>query len=393
MDEKEKKIVPEEEPGELDMEDSRAPEEGVEGPAEGSRDLGKESRELAEKLDELAAAPVEFSELPDKASRRARDRAKRFRAARLRSVAAAALFLAAAALAGLSVFLGVRNREERALRRQSEAQVQDLEGRLAAANDSLSQANDTIGELERKLEEDPFVPGHPDYEDLYPDFYAPQKLDASASAEGTIYLTFDDGPSDRTDEVLSVLAQEGVKGTFFVVGQYAESEASIQRMKNIVAQGHTLGMHSYSHNYTDIYASVENFLNDMYKVFTLIRDNTGAAPTAFRFPGGSINSYNYGTYQAIIAEMLRRGFVPYDWNLSAEDATGTPISAEQIVQNVVGQSAGKIRGFVLMHDSASHTATVEALPEMIRQLKAEGFTFAAITPDVKPTLFGYKAIQ
>ena len=125
----------------------------------------------------------------------------------------------------------------------------------------------------------------PAYQSLYPDFYAPQPLDASERIEGTIHLTFDDGPSPRTDEILEILAQQDVKATFFVTGQ--ADEANRQRMRKIVEQGHSIGMHTYSHNYTKIYESVEAFLDDMYQVFTLIREATGVTPTFFRFPGGS----------------------------------------------------------------------------------------------------------
>ena len=90
----------------------------------------------------------------------------------------------------------------------------------------------------------------PYYQELYPDFYAPQMLDLSDYSEKTIYLTFDDGPSPRTPEVLAVLAEKDVKATFFVVGQ--NDEQSYQWMRDIVAQGHTLGMHTYTHQYNVI---------------------------------------------------------------------------------------------------------------------------------------------
>ena len=236
--------------------------------------------------------------------------------------------------------------------------------------------------------DEPFEPEHPYYEDLYPDFYAPQELDASNAPAGIIYLTFDDGPSARTDEILAVLARENIKATFFVVGQ--TSAANLQRMRDIAEQGHTIAMHSYSHNYTKIYASVEAFLDDMYQIFCQIRETTGVIPTFFRFPGGSINSYNYGIYQDIMAEMLRRGFVPCDWNMSAQDATTKPLPVSDIIANVLSTS-NRSRGVVLMHDSTARTTTAEALPELIRQLKALGFQFEKLTPDVKPIMFAYRA--
>ena len=143
-----------------------------------------------------------------------------------------------------------------------------------------------------------------------------------------VYLTFDDGPSDRTDEVLKILDEKGVKATFFVIGR--EDETSIQRIKKAAAAGHTIGMHSYSHDYEKIYTSVEDFLDDFYKLFVILRDEAGVTPTVFRFPGGSLNNYNQGVYKEIIAEMLRRGFRYYDWNLSAEDAAKKSPSASTL---------------------------------------------------------------
>ena len=229
----------------------------------------------------------------------------------------------------------------------------------------------------------------PTYQELYPDFYAPQPLALTERAENTIYLTFDDGPSPRTPEVLEILREKDVKATFFVVGQ--NDEQSLQWMRDIVAEGHTLGMHSYTHRYNDIYASVESYLEDMYQMFTQIKETTGVAPTVFRFPGGSINAYNTGINQEIITEMLRRGFVPYDWNVSSEDAATRAPSAETIVSTVTQQVQRISRGVVLMHDSDYKYTTVAALPTLIDRLKEQGFAFDAIQPDTQPVLFSYSS--
>lgn len=241
---------------------------------------------------------------------------------------------------------------------------------------------------EPELSDAPFEPEHPYYEDLYPDFYAPQELTASNAPAGIIYLTFDDGPSARTDEILAILEREKIKATFFVVGQ--TSAANLQRMRDIAEQGHTIAMHSYSHDYKKIYASVEGFLADMYQIFDQIRETTGVTPTFFRFPGGSVNSYNYGIYKDIMAEMLRRGFIPCDWNMSAQDATAKPLPVNDIIANVLNTS-NRSRGVVLMHDSVARTTTAEALPEVIRQLRELGFQFEKLTPDVKPIVFAYRS--
>ncbi|MBR5571019.1 MAG: polysaccharide deacetylase [Oscillospiraceae bacterium] len=260
-----------------------------------------------------------------------------------------------------------------------------LEAETAA---QVQQLNDKIAALETQLATPSIDPDGPAYQSLYPDFYAPQALNAKTHAGSTIYLTFDDGPSYRTPEVLQILREENVKATFFVIGH--SDEQSRQWMRDIVADGHTIAMHTYSHDYDDIYASVEDYLADMYEIFTLIKDATGVTPTAFRFPGGSINGYNYEVSQDIISEMLRRGFVPYDWNISSGDAASSDLTpAGTIVSNVVGGASGISRGIVLMHDAAPKYTTVEALRPMIQNLRDMGFTFDCIHSDTAPILYGY----
>ena len=230
-------------------------------------------------------------------------------------------------------------------------------------------------------------PEVPEYQNKYPDFYAPQELNATEKASKTVYFTFDDGPSARTLEVLDILAQEDVKATFFVVGSTNLPSKDI--MKNIVEQGHTIAMHTYSHQYKKIYNSVDDYLDDMYQIFTLIKDTTGVTPTHFRFAGGSVNSYNHQVYQDIISEMLRRGFVPFDWNVASGDASNILLSTNDIVNNVLTGIAKTDRAIVLMHDSLSRTTTVQALPIIIQTLKEQGYSFDKLTPQTKPVLFAY----
>ena len=226
------------------------------------------------------------------------------------------------------------------------------------------------------------------YQDLYPDFYVTPPETNTVAQQNTVYLTFDDGPSDRTPEVLKILKEQEVKATFFVTGK--TDAVSKQRMQDIVAEGHTIGMHAYHHNYRKIYASVEAYLEDAYQIFNLIRETTGETPKVFRMPGGSINSYNYDVYQEILAEMLRRGFIPYDWNVSSGDATGNKITVDELTTNIVEGTLRTNRAFVLMHDAQSKTLTVKGLEPAIVQLKEAGYVFERLTPEVKPVLFGYK---
>ncbi len=287
-----------------------------------------------------------------------------------------------------TVRLSASIREREAAMTELGGEISRLEGELAETEQKLTElANQTDGAPAALAAADA-APEAISYQKLYPDFYAPEPYHATQRETGTVFLTFDDGPSKNTSRILEILAEEDVKATFFVTGR--TNEKDLQRMRDIVAQGHTLGMHSYTHDYEKIYASVEAFLGDMYRVFTLIRETTGQTPTLFRFPGGSINGHNSGIYQELIAEMVRRGFVPYDWNMSAADTADPIPSAEQIVRNVMRNADRVRRGFVLMHDSAARVTTAEAVEDVIKELREKGFRFDRITPETQPVLFDYR---
>lgn len=233
-------------------------------------------------------------------------------------------------------------------------------------------------------EEDP-GPEFPAYQSLYPDLYARPAERNSVDTEKVVYLTFDDGPSARTPELLEILECYGVKATFFVVNK--DTEQAKQWMRDIVAAGHTLGIHSYSHDYQKIYASVEDYLEDFNAMYQSIQDTTGIAPQIFRFPGGSINNYNTATYQEIISEMVRRGFVYFDWNRQTGDTEDA--SVRKLVQNAMEGSGNMRRVILLAHDSAHLSNVVKALPQIIEGYQEQGFTFDALTAEVRPVVYVY----
>lgn len=237
-----------------------------------------------------------------------------------------------------------------------------------------------------KSEESP-KPELPAYQSLYPDLYAQPVERNSVDVEKVVYLTFDDGPSERTPELLEILDRYDVKASFFVVG--GESEICRQWMRDIVEAGHTIGVHSYTHCYTDVYDSVEAYLEDFAKEYYLIQDATGVTPQIFRFPGGSVNAYNGHIYQEIISEMTRRGFVYFDWNRQTGDAVRSTVPARTLVENALDRVSSMRRVFLLTHDNTRFTNVVEALPEIIEGYQAEGFSFAALTPEVKPVIYNY----
>ena len=200
----------------------------------------------------------------------------------------------------------------------------------------------------------------------------------------TVYLTFDDGPSQRTEEILDILKEYDTKATFFIVCN--DKDSAKQTVKRIYDEGHTLGVHSASHSYKEIYKSVDSFLADFEICYNYITEITGEAPSIFRFPGGSINNYNKAVYKDIINEMGRRGFTYFDWNVSSDDATKDS-SEDKIYSKVVNGCSDRTSSVVLLHDSASKKDTVSALKRIIPYLLEHGFIFEKLDENVKPTVF------
>ncbi len=279
-----------------------------------------------------------------------------------------------------------RYREGAVREQELTAQVERLQASLAQGQAALEEAQQIIEQMKEYSVASP-EGVVPEYTQLYPDFYAQPWTGETVSGGKTVCLTFDDGPSPNTDRVLAVLEEQGVKGTFFVVGKTGQKDQ--QRMRDIVAAGHTLAMHSWSHDYRKIYASVEAFLEDCYQLYQWIYEVTGIYPQVFRFPGGSVNGYDRGIYQEIVAEMTRRGFVYFDWNASAQDATAKPLDPAVIRDNCL-KGIGRELVVVLSHDSAARTTTVEALPSIIQGYRDAGYTFAPLTPGVTPVILDYK---
>ena len=231
--------------------------------------------------------------------------------------------------------------------------------------------------------------GGESYMELYPELYAENPPTSFKEDVGTVYLTFDDGPSDRTSDILEILDKYNIKATFFVCGGEGEKEQEL--MREIVNAGHTIGIHSISHDYEKIYSSVESYLDDFYETYMCVYNATGVKPQIFRFPGGSINNYNRFTYMQIIAEMTRRGFVYYDWNVSGEDAVHGA-NWTSIYNNIMSgiQSNTADRAIVLLHDSQSKENTVYVLEDVIDKLLDDGYRFDKLDNTVNPATFTYR---
>lgn len=190
-----------------------------------------------------------------------------------------------------------------------------------------------------------------------------------------VYLTFDDGPSIYTGQILDILEQNNVKATFFVIGRDKEF---YEYYKRIVEEGHTIGMHSYSHVYRDFYESVDSFGAELTKLDDLIYNVTGVHSTIFRFPGGSSNSVAPLPIEDYIAYLNDNNINYYDWNSLNGDAVSTGLSPEQLVNNIMNDVEKNEDSIVLMHDLQTTHTTVESLQILIDQLKRDGYEILPI---------------
>ena len=241
------------------------------------------------------------------------------------------------------------------------SRVAALETQAATDNSTIEEQKARIAELEKAVS-DLTMPAAPISKPTNPD-------------EKVAYLTFDDGPSPVTPRVLATLKQYEVKATFFVIGtKYSDY------MKNIVADGHAIGVHSLTHDYAKIYKSTTAFWNDFNAMHQKIKEVTGIDTKICRFPGGGSNAiskkYNVGIMTALTKEMATKGYTYFDWNVSSGDAaSGGPASAEKILNNIKNGIGTHTKVNILMHDAAAKSTTVDALPSIIEFLKTQGYRF------------------
>lgn len=193
-----------------------------------------------------------------------------------------------------------------------------------------------------------------------------------------IYLTFDDGPSKHTQELLAVLEKYNAKATFFLVNTGYEMDTLLN---SIVKGGHSLGIHSMSHRYDKIYKSESAFYEDLYAMQQIIQRYTGVTTTLMRFPGGSSNGiskkYCKGIMTALTKGVTAKGFQYFDWNVDSGDAGGAK-SADEVYNNVIKGIGSKKTAIVLQHDLYDYS--VEAVERIIIWGLQNGYTFQALTP-------------
>ncbi|QGG46931.1 polysaccharide deacetylase family protein [Heliorestis convoluta] len=194
------------------------------------------------------------------------------------------------------------------------------------------------------------------------------------------YLTFDDGPSDITPRVLDILKHYQIPATFFVIGRQVENH--VETTKRIVAEGHALGNHTYSHQYRQIYSSVEAFMQDLQKAENLLDKIVQQRPSIIRAPGGTQGNFS----PALVKRLLESGYIIHDWNIDARDTSAPLVSAAYIEKQVLEQAKNKDSIIVLFHDGPGKVTLPQALPAIIEGLIQEGYTFQIIDDTTKPVV-------
>lgn len=196
----------------------------------------------------------------------------------------------------------------------------------------------------------------------------------------TIYLTFDDGPSKYTNKLLDILRKYNVKATFFVTGKAKDYPEIIKRAYE---EGHTIGLHTYSHNY-EIYQSDKSYFQDLHKIENEVYSLIGESPKIIRFPGGSSNTisreYQKGIMTKLTKEVEEEGFSYYDWNVYGGDA-GETKNSSKIAENIIKGIKSNKTSIVLLHDIYPYS--VNSVEKIIKYGLKHGYNFSAITEDTK----------
>lgn len=202
------------------------------------------------------------------------------------------------------------------------------------------------------------------------------------NATGIIYLTFDDGPtSDSTPQILDILKNRNVKATFFVLHYDEQNEQFIKREKQ---EGHTIGLHGYTHNYSEVYQSAETCIQNFELIGNQVYQTTGERSKFIRFPGGSSNTISKKYCEGVMTELVNRvielGYKYFDWNVDSDDA-GHAKTSQDIYNNVVSGIKPERSNVVLMHDFTGNYKTIDALDSIISWGLEQGYVFRKITDE------------
>jgi len=222
-------------------------------------------------------------------------------------------------------------------------------------------------------------------EKLYPELYVTPPQEYEEPLEKTVYFTFDDGPSKNTEVLLDLLQKEGVKATFFVCAQGEDTEYMQMLLRRMRDEGHSIGLHTCSHRYQDVYVSLEGYLDDLASIDAFVYEATGLHPNILRFPGGSRTANaDPALMRQIAQEVTRRGYVFFDWTVPSKDDGATPAPVESITARIVNGVKERQVEIILCHDNPTPTTTPAAVEAAIAALREQGYRFDRLTHKTPP---------
>lgn len=260
--------------------------------------------------------------------------------------------------------------------------ISNLESKIKTLNSNISKLESQIEDLKAQLTGDE-PKDEPQTEE------PKEEVKTPTTTEKVAYLTFDDGISDATNDILDILKKYNVKATFFVNFAYKKISGYKEIYQRIIDEGHTLGNHTSTHDFASVYGSVDGFEQEVMSIHNSIKEITGYEMSIFRFPGGSNTTYvkKLGTAPHTLIHDL--GYEYYDWNVDSGDATAHNVPSETIINNVLSGAKYYNSAIILMHDLGYKykRTTVEALPEIIEGLRDMGFELKAMDDSVTPKQF------
>ena len=197
-----------------------------------------------------------------------------------------------------------------------------------------------------------------------------------------VYLTFDDGPGPNTEKILDILKKNDIKATFFVTGK--TDDFSKQMYKRIVEEGHTLGMHSYSHVYDEIYASEKAFSQDFEKLYEFLHDVTGEYSKFYRFPGGSSVQDTKVPIKKLVKYLDKKEITYLDWNVLSPDIKDANVSKKQLLKELRKEVKKYDTSVVVFYDTQTQPMTIKALPSVIKALKKDEYEILPVDENTAP---------
>lgn len=198
------------------------------------------------------------------------------------------------------------------------------------------------------------------------------------TTEKVVYLTFDDGPGPKVIELLDLLDKYQAKATFFMLEpNMSHYSTALKRMRD---EGHTLAVHSVTHNVAEVYASPASFVGEMQTAIDRVAEITDVNTRLIRAPYGS-KPYLTESFRA---EINKKQLIYWDWNIDSLDWKKTDGSYVSYTINQIENLVGKEPLVILMHERAT---TVDSIEPLLKYLQSKGFEMRAINEQMKPMQF------